>query len=300
MKKPECKIIYGDTDSLYIEYDSLLQSIEGYETMSLTRKAQIVAGLYEKFMNQHNFDYIKAYYDTRHCHSIHEFELETISASGIWTDKKKKYAQLLIYKDGKYYDEDNLHWKSKGLETGKASAPSLSRSMLQELIEYLLRSDDIDNSEKGQYMILRKLNAYFEQWQKAPINETAIHINVHEYSKYMTDGPEMVTKGAPYNVKGLLIYNLFVSKHPELKFPPTTSGKCCCYQYMPSPTDKSKILGDSITFPPEIDFELIKKYFSPNNQEMFYKYVVSPINRIIEPVFGFAVNADMTITKTLF
>ena len=52
-------------NSLYLSYDPLIKSIKGHENMSIEQKRDIIVGINLKFLDDHNCQYIKEYYDTR-------------------------------------------------------------------------------------------------------------------------------------------------------------------------------------------------------------------------------------------
>ena len=86
-------LVYGDTDSLYMSYDGLLNTIEGVETMTLEEKRDIIARINQEFLDKFNEKLMDDYYASRHVESCHKFELETIAKAGIWLDVKKRYAR---------------------------------------------------------------------------------------------------------------------------------------------------------------------------------------------------------------
>ena len=143
-------------NSLYMSYDGLLNTIEGIEDMSIEEKTKLIVRINTEFLDQHNQQFIKDYYNTRFGKSIHEFELETVSLSGVWLDVKKRYAQILLWKDGKYYDIDNLPLKVKGLEMIKSSYPKQAREGLKRVVRYFLELQDTE-------YIVQKLNIKIQE-----------------------------------------------------------------------------------------------------------------------------------------
>ena len=108
-------------NSLYISYEDIIKSIKDSDKLSLEKKTQIIVDLNTGHLDAHNREYMDEYYKTRHAKSVQNFELETVALSGVWLDVKKRYAQILLWKDGKTYDVDNLPMKIKGLEMVKSS-----------------------------------------------------------------------------------------------------------------------------------------------------------------------------------
>ena len=110
--------------------------------MSLERLRDIIVKFNTGHLDKHNREFMENYYESRHVHSIHNFELETVAYSDVRLDVKKRYAQLLIWKDGYCPDIDKLIYKAKGLETTKSSYPKQARESLKRLIIYLLEHND--------------------------------------------------------------------------------------------------------------------------------------------------------------
>ena len=46
--------VYGDTDSLYLCYENLLKTIDGYESMSMSDKCKFLVNLNTQFLDQYN------------------------------------------------------------------------------------------------------------------------------------------------------------------------------------------------------------------------------------------------------
>jgi DNA polymerase elongation subunit (family B) len=161
-KKSFVDVIYGDTDSLYISYETLVKTIDGYEKLTPAQRGDIVVRFNTGYLDAHNREIMAKHYSDRHVHSVQNFELETLALSGVWLDVKKRYAQLLLWKDGKTYDPSGeLPMKAKGLEVIKASYPKQSREGLQRLIRYLL----MDN--QGDDYLLHRLNAKMQEEKQA-------------------------------------------------------------------------------------------------------------------------------------
>ena len=181
-------------NSLYMSYDKLLQSIIGVEDMSAQDKLDIIVGINEKFLNQHNKKYIEDYYASRYVKSIHDFELETVNLSGLWLDVKKRYCQLLLWKDGKYFDADSLPMKVKGLEMTKSSYPKFVRESLKRVVRSILETTDNTNLWAKTNQLVQQEKIKFNQ---ADIEDICASQGVNGYTKYIIDEDKFnMSKGA--------------------------------------------------------------------------------------------------------
>lgn len=291
-------IVYGDTDSLYTSYSTLLNTIKGIDQMTLEQKTKILIDLNTKYIDQHNEDYIREYYKTRFAKSVHKFELETLNLSGCWLDVKKRYAQILLWKDGKYYDTDNLPLKIKGLEMIKTSVPKAARESLKKLVRYLLEDNDDD-------YLIQRLNIRMQEektnFYNASIEDQCANVKVNGYTKYIVDdsgnGPLQFKPGTPFNVKALGTYNYLRNKY-KLPGEPIYGGKLKLYQYYPILGNKKDIgyfAFTSMAYP-----KWAPQYAPIAKNLMFNQYIIDPFNRILTAIGLPELNPDGSIQISLF
>ena len=57
-------------NSLYMSYEGLLNTIEGIEDMSIEEKTKLIVRINTEFLDKHNQEFIKEYYNTRHGKSL--------------------------------------------------------------------------------------------------------------------------------------------------------------------------------------------------------------------------------------
>lgn len=200
-------IIYGDTDSLYIEYESLISTCKGSENWDIDRKLKFVLDVNLDFLNEHNYKYIYDYFEKRNAKSIQNFELETVALAGIWLNVKKRYAQLILWQDGKFYDKDDLPLKVKGLEINKSSIPIYARAILSDVVRYML---EFSNEPNLVDLINMRVQQHKYQFFNAPIDEICGTLKLSNYSKYIVDDTKellVAKKGTPFQVRAAGNYN---------------------------------------------------------------------------------------------
>lgn len=299
-KKSFVDVIYGDTDSLYISYETLVKTIDGYEKLTPAQRGDIVVKLNTGHLDAHNRETMAKHYSDRHVHSVQNFELETLALSGVWLDVKKRYAQLLLWKDGKTYDPNGvLPMKAKGLEVIKASYPKQSREGLQRLIRYML----MDEEEDG--YLLHRLNAEMQkeklEYFNADIDDICGSVNVQNYHHYIIDDNDpsglKFTKGAPFNAKALGNYNR-IRQINKLPGDPIYGGKLKWYVFYPKGTVKQGAV-DYFAYPMKNYPKWADKYAPVARNEMFKKQTLEPFNRIIEAADIGRLNIDGSIQMNL-
>jgi DNA polymerase elongation subunit (family B) len=295
------KLVYGDTDSLYISYENLLKTLKGYDKMSTQDKTKFIVELNTGYLDQHNREFMADYYKSRFVDSVQNFELETVALAGVWTNVKKRYAQILLWKDGKTYDLDKLPMKVKGLELVKSSYPTQVREGLTRMVRYLL---EIENND----YILQRLNIKMMEekslFYKADLEDICGNLSVHGYTKYILkdDDPTglKVAPKTPSNVRALGNYN-WLRNVNNLPGDPIYGGKLKWYVYYPNNV-KTKRKGDPeyFAFQSRNYPEWANQYAPVCRDEMFKKMMLEPFNRIIDAIGLGILNSDGSIQMGLF
>lgn len=294
------KVVAGDTDSVYLSYKGLLDTIEGIENMTPAQIGTIIARLNTEFLDEHNEKFMTEYYNTRHCDSVHKFELETIAYSECRLDVKKRYAQLLFWKDGKVYDTvDQMPLKVKGLEMIKSSYPKQAREALKRLTRFFLEDDD-ENFQ------LQRLNIAMQKerdlWMKANIEDICGSVGVQNYTKYILDDADplelKIAPKCPFNCKALGNYNRIRQVY-NLPGDPLYGGKMKWYLYSPKgSTNKSKL--EYFAFQAGSYPKWADTYAPINRSATFQQFVIDPFNRILEAVGLGSLSVDGSIQMGLF
>ena len=278
-------IICHNTDSLYMSFEGLLNTIEGVESWSDRQKAEFLIKLSTEFINPHNHEFMSEYFKTRHARSMtHEFEAETLALSGVWLDVKKRYGQMLLWKDGKFFDEGEYPVKVKGLEIIKASFPAPARKILKKLMHKLLSYDGSDIH----HVLNKMMQEGKQEWMNAPVESISPAISVNNYNKYITsdNDPQLgiqCEKATPFAVRGLAYYNwLRQTKH--LPGDPIYGGKLK-YYIVKELRKKKKADQDMIfTFMPSELPTWAEQYAPIDREALFKKCVLDPMNRILSAI----------------
>lgn len=293
--------VYGDTDSLYLSYKDLIDTIEGSENMTLEQKLKIILKINTEFLDKHNKEHLRDYFLSRNARpntaDLEDFELETVNKRGVWLhETKKRYAQILLWKEGKFFDMDDLPIKVKGLEVIKASYPTLSRKQLKQMLRFLLEYD-------GKYLT-QELNLmsqkFLKDFQTADIDHISGNLRVNGYmSKVISDTDPTgfkTTKGASFNVKALALYNWLNNTH-HFGSEPIYGGKLKYYTIKGS----SKKNGDIYFAYEGTKYPKWAHEYAPvDPKRMYEKFVLDPINRILESASLPLLRSDGSIQLGLF
>jgi hypothetical protein len=292
-------------NSLYISYENFVKTIDGWETMTPEERGRIVVEFNTGYLDAHNREVMDAHYKSRHVVSVQNFELETLALSGVWLDVKKRYAQILLWKDGKTYSiAEGLPMKSKGLELIKASYPKQTREGLQRLTRYLLE----DNGDR-QYL-LHRLNAKMQEEKRlyyaADIDDICASMKVNGYKQYMicdTDPNGLLVKAkCPANVRAAGNYNRIRQVY-NLPGDPIYGGKVKYYVYCPEGTAPKKNKANNnieyFAYQAKNYPKWADKYAPVARGLMFQKFTMDPFNRIIEAIGIGTLNLDGSVQMGL-
>ena len=285
--------VYGDTDSLYISYNELIKTIDGYEKLTVEQIRDIIVKFNTGYLDKHNREYISEYYKSRYGQSVHNFELETLNYAGIWLNCKKKYAQLLLWHDKKVYTFDDMEMKNVGLEMKKPSYPRLSRNILSEVITYMLKN-------AGDPNLIFKMNAQVQQlkqkWNVANIDDICANMSINGYTKYILrdDTQLAVAPKCPPQVRAMGNYNVIMNKN-GIRGEHLYSGKMKMYKFRSGRDNYDYFAYPAMEYP-----TWAEKYAPIDRAKMFQDYVLDPLNRILEPAGFEQLNGDGSVQFSLF
>lgn len=300
----------GDTDSLYLSHNQVVNAFPEGKDLTYDQKTQITVSLHKDFLDGANNEFMTNYYKSRGVDSIHEFELETIASRGFWLNVKKRYSQSIAWKDGKFFKQEEQPIKTKGLELIKASYPTLARKLLKDYVTEILQPSDPNNTNlKDLHIHLFNItNKYREKWCSKgntieDIDEICPSSSVNGYFNYvLNDDPGKKGEGTkanlpefapktPAHVRGLAMYNWFRQIYLNTgqytiqeAGSPVYGGKCRVY--LSKGTSKLP-KHTPFTFVPKSCPQWALDKDSPvpiDKLKMFEKCVIDPINRILKPI----------------
>ena len=236
------------------------------------KKLDFILKYSQEFQDKLNNKWCEDIYNPRHGKSIHNFELETVSKSGIYL-KKKKYLKGLVFNKGKYLDKPKV--TGTGIELIKSTTPKLCRKILSDLMESLMFEFDEKNKEEYMLVFNEKLARYRKEFYNAPIEDISQSIGVGNYKKYVIDDTNglVLGKQCPVSVQAIARYNYLahINHQDNLK---QYSGKIKYYNiYINNKTTGyfGFPAGELPEWAPKID-----------KLTQWQKTVIDPINRFLE------------------
>jgi DNA polymerase elongation subunit (family B) len=267
-------VIASDTDSLYITFDKLVQSVfkegvspGGNDTERVINFLDRVAKeKIEPFIDksyQELADYMNAYAQKM------QMKREVIADRGIWT-AKKRYILNVHDSEGVRYAEPKL--KMMGIEAVKSSTPEICRTAIKDALKIVMMGEE---AELQQFVL-----GFRNKFSSATFEEVAFPRGVSAIHKYR-DSASLYRKSTPIHVRGSLVYNdQLVKKELTNKYEPINEGEKIkfCYLNMPNPV-KENVLSVPNYLPPELG---ISNYIDYDKQ--FDKAFLEPMKVILDTI----------------
>lgn len=279
-------VVYGDTDSNYVSFEDLYNSCDGFKGDGKLFIQQMYDLRIAEYLNK-CFDKYAERFKTK---NIQNFELETISETGIFL-AKKKYILNLIWEDP--IDIESLSSiKSRGIELAQSSTPIFARTKIKEFLKYIFTKKKTDFNLQEFVGMLKKCK---EEFKLQNVDDISKGCSVNDYRKYILNdstGFEVASK-CPAHVRaaGIHNYQLNTSKWKG-KYELIKGGDKIKYFYFKGNGDScfGYVPGNfPVEFAPEVDYDL-----------QFAKTIIDPMNRIIEVMGYNKIPPNLVTIRTLF
>jgi DNA polymerase elongation subunit (family B) len=286
-------VVYIDTDSCYVQFEEMYESIEWHEEKMPIDK--FIMELYNFRIKDYITGAMKKYAEATNTDNFLFFELETIAYSGIWL-AKKKYLQDIAWEDKLEIDDrypSLKKIKTIGFDTIQSSTPTLARKHLTEALKLIL-------SEKPTADMLSRLVSFLKtakkEFKMANVDEISFNKRTNNIEKYIVDDTIEFQYGlkCPPNVKAAGFYNFLMNQNPKyknkykmigngekLKLYHCNHNVCEMYAYQPG--------AHPYEIAPQVDYET-----------QFEKSVIDPINRVLTSVGLQRLNRNLIYSTSLF
>jgi DNA polymerase elongation subunit (family B) len=199
-------VIYGDTDSAYIQID---ESVTSKSEAEIINYADAICGLANKGLN------IFAKYGLNTTTSVLEFKREKVCKSGLFL-AKKRYGLHVIDSEGDTVDYISV----TGIDIKRSSYPKYFKGGLNRILEGILKFEDKPTIDNYIYEIEKNLG----DCDILDLCKTSAVKDLDKYIK-LSDG-FIFKKGIPAHGKAALRYNLLLNKFDcDVKFTPIQSSE---------------------------------------------------------------------------
>jgi DNA polymerase elongation subunit (family B) len=258
---------YGDTDSVYVSIDSVINKLGIPLTAEgkITEEVHKIVNTLDEYVNVEILEWAR-----KELYSIdprYVFKREIISDVGIFL-QKKRYILHVLDDEGVAVDK----FKYTGIELVRSTTPKKVKKFIENIIKTSLLTQDFKKTNEV-------YRTRYEDFQKLDPNDIAARTSINNLEKYM-EGASLYKykKGTPSHVKGAIAYNILIKeckiadKHEAIQSAQKVKKLYCA---------KNKYGLDAIcyisTLPEEFGIKI-------DWDKMFSKLVTQPTERLYEAI----------------
>ena len=278
-------VIAGDTDSVYITIQPILDKLELPLAVDnvITKKVHTIVDEITEVVNSEINSWAGTELNSSDSRFV--FKREVIADVGTFL-QKKRYIIRILDKEGVAVEGGKF--KYVGVEIARSTMPKKVKEIVKEVLENALLTNDI----KGTNDIYR--HAY-DTFISLPLAEVAFRSSIQNYNKY-ADGATLdkFNKGTPCHVKASIAFNLLLDKFKlTSKYEKIQSGQKVKYFYTANNPYRLDAIAFVTDYPKEFDKVKI------DYEKMFLKIAAPPVERLYEaldwrlPQIGKEVQTDL-------
>lgn len=224
-------VVYCDTDSVYINLESLVVSM-GMQNKPVEKVIDFLDKVcksdIQNFIDKTCLDIIQN--KVNGVGDNLKMVRDVLTDVSIWT-AKKRYIMNVYDQEGVRFDKPQM--KMMGIEAIKSSTPGPCRKKLEESIKVIISGD-----KKG---LVKLVQDFKEEFKTLDLKTIGIPTGVNGIEDYpMING--QFKSGSPWHVKASLTHNMLIQKH-GLKIKPISSGEKIKVIFLktPNPTRSTSV-----------------------------------------------------------
>ena len=215
---------YTDTDSAFISALPLIQhrypTYDETDEKFMVDKTNEIASEVQSHVNRMYDQYAIVFHNT----PTHRWQIkqEYVAKSGLWI-AKKRYAQWVIYKEGKPTDKLDI----KGLDVVRSSFPEDFKMIMKETLWHILK-------ERSKIDTSNMIHAFKKQIQSSDVLNVMKNSGVKEISKFIKGRKPFsgYLKGTPAHVKAAINFNDFLHMYEVKDVTPIQNGEKVKWAYL--------------------------------------------------------------------
>ena len=264
--KDEDYIIASDTDSIYINFERLVNKT--IKDTSPDAGTESIIAFLDKVCETKIQSFIDKSYQAlaEYTNALDQkmfMKREALADRGIWT-AKKRYILNVYNNEGIAYAKPKV--KVMGLEMIKSSTPTACRSKLWEAVDVILNKTEDD--------MIDFIEDFRKEFSGLPVADIAFPRGVNNVEKY-TRTQEKI----PIHVRGSIVYNQALEKRGlTKKYQTIKDGEKIRFIYLKEPNlFHSNVIAFPLILPKELDLE---SYIDYNLQ--FEKSFLEPLRIILK------------------
>ena len=282
-KVDESLILSGDTDSLYITIQPILDKLNIPLTIDgiINPKVHTIVDSIDKHLGEKILDWAREELNSADPRFV--FKREAIADVGTFLMKKRYILHIL--------DDEGVStnkFKYVGVELARSTTPKQVKAIIQKTIETAFLTKDVKKTNE----VFREA---YDLFKNLDVSEASFRRSVKEPDKYSAGATlNKFNKGTPCHVKAALAYNILLEKmNLQNKYELIRSGQKVKYFY----ASKNTYGLDAIAFVSEFPKEF--RDIKIDYDKMFGKIVTPPIEAVYDaigwylPIIGKEVQTDL-------
>jgi len=290
-------VIYIDTDSCYVQFQDLYESIIWEDESKKMEIDVFILALYAYRLNDYIVKCMEKYAENRNTDNFLVFELESLAYNGIWMSKKK-YIQNIAW-DDKLETTDRhpslKKIKTIGFDTIQSSTPSFVRTKLVEALKIIFKSRVTPTAEDLQNLV-SFMKETKKEFKMADIDDITFNRRTNNIEKYIVDDQIEFQVGlkCPANVKAAGYYNYVLNNNQKYKNKYKLIGngeKLKIYHC------KSAISESFAYIPGEHPYEIAPEI---DYDTQFEKSMIDPLNRVLTAIGLQTLDTNLIYASALF
>ena len=282
-------IIYGDTDSNYINFGAVMDSCEfDFDPFDFVKKLnefrlkEYIGKCYDIYSKKWNTD------------NYQDFELESLSYSGIFLGKKKYVLHIAWQDPNKDLFPRLSKIKSTGIELAQGGTAPFAREKLTFLLRHIF--------EQGKNFDIREfvkiLKDIKNEFKVQSPDQISVGTSVNNLEKFIVNDTDKfeVAKGCPMHVRASGYHNYLLNKSKyKAKYSLIRSSEKIKYYYVKVKNEQENnvfgYLNGSYPYEiaPPVDFD-----------EQFNRVILDPINRFIEAMGYTPLSPNLLLVRALY
>lgn len=290
-------VIYIDTDSCYVQFQDMYESIIWADEESKMSIDVFILALYHFRLKDYIVKVMEKYAEKRNTDNFLAFELETIAYNGIWL-AKKKYIQNIAWDDKLEITDRHpplKKVKTIGYDTIQSSTPKFVREKLVAALKLIFTS-----GFKPTARDLEKLVIFMKETKKefhmANIDDISFNKRTNNIDKYIVDDQIELQIGlkCPANVKAAGYYNYLLNNNTKYKtkYKVINNGEKLKIYHCKSPISEMYAYLPTehpYEFAPPVDFDI-----------QFEKSMIDPLNRVLSAIGLQTLDTNLIYASALF
>jgi DNA polymerase elongation subunit (family B) len=200
--------VYADTDSVFVGMKPAVQAYNWkHEPLDLILYIadERLQGVLKKSLD----DYASKY----GVENLEDFELEQVSKSVIWLEKKM-YVKNVVWEEGVFSESEN-NIQAKGVDLVRSSSPAFAREHVYTILKYFFENPETMNDRE----LVRLVKEIKDLFELAPIEDISISSSCNKYDEKIIDDQDSLkyVSGTHVSVKASGFHNYLLNQNSDYK-----------------------------------------------------------------------------------